>query len=66
MDVLTLLFRLPLVPLRGVIRIGELLRDEVDQQMHDPDIQLELTGPWPPYSFTGTDDDPASLTRNTP
>jgi hypothetical protein len=32
-----------------------------------PDIRLELTGPWPPYSFTGTDDgDPAGLTGNAP
>jgi cytochrome c-type biogenesis protein CcmH/NrfG len=44
MDVLTLLFRLPLLPLKGVIRIGELVRDEVDQQMRDPALvrrQLE-------------------------
>jgi cytochrome c-type biogenesis protein CcmH/NrfG len=46
MDVLTLLFRLPLVPLQGVIRIGELVRDEVDQQLRDPALvrrQLEET-----------------------
>jgi cytochrome c-type biogenesis protein CcmH/NrfG len=46
MDMLTLLFRLPLVPLHGVIRIGELIRDEVDQQLRDPALvrrQLEET-----------------------
>jgi len=43
-NLLTLPFRLPLLPLHGVIRIGEIVRDEVEQQLHDPALvrrQLE-------------------------
>lgn len=36
MNPLTLLFRLPLMPLQGVIRLGEILRDQAEQELHDP------------------------------
>ncbi len=36
MDLLTLLFRLPFLPVQGVIRLGELLQDEAERQLHDP------------------------------
>lgn len=36
MDLLTLLFRLPFLPVQGVIRLAELIRDQVDQQLYDP------------------------------
>jgi uncharacterized membrane protein len=36
MELLTLLLRLPFLPVQGVIRLGELLQDEAEQQLHDP------------------------------
>ena len=36
MGLLTLPFRLPLMPIRGFISIAELIRDETEQQLHDP------------------------------
>ena len=36
MDLLTLLFRLPFLPLRGLIGLGELIQDEAERQLHDP------------------------------
>jgi hypothetical protein len=36
MGLLTLPFRLPLLPLQGVIRLAELLQDEAERQLHDP------------------------------
>jgi hypothetical protein len=36
MDLLTLLFRLPFLPLRGFIRLGEIIQDEAERQLHDP------------------------------
>jgi uncharacterized membrane protein len=36
MELLTLLFRLPFLPVQGVIRLGELLQDEAEQQLRDP------------------------------
>jgi Gas vesicle protein G len=33
---LTLLFRLPFVPVRGVIAIGEIIREQAEREMHDP------------------------------
>ena len=30
------LFRLPLLPVRGVIKLGELIQEEVEQELHDP------------------------------
>ena len=38
MDVLTLLFRLPFLPVSGVIRLAEIIRDEADRQMYDPAV----------------------------
>jgi hypothetical protein len=36
MDLLTLLFRLPFLPVRGLIRLGELIQDEAERELHDP------------------------------
>jgi uncharacterized membrane protein len=36
MELLTLLFKLPFLPVQGVIRLGELLQDEAEQELHDP------------------------------
>lgn len=36
MNPLTLLFRLPLMPLQGLIRFAEVIRDEAERELHDP------------------------------
>ena len=36
MGLLTLPFRLPFLPVQGVIKLGELLQEEADRQLHDP------------------------------
>ncbi len=36
MDLLTLLFRWPVLPLRGLIRLAELMRDQAEQELYDP------------------------------
>ena len=36
MELLTLLFKLPLLPVQGVIKLGELIQDEAERQLHDP------------------------------
>jgi hypothetical protein len=36
MDLLALLFRLPFLPVQGVIRLGELIQEETERQVHDP------------------------------
>lgn len=36
MDPLTLLLRLPLLPVRGVIRLAEVIGDEAERQLRDP------------------------------
>lgn len=36
MDLLTLLFRLPFLPARALIRLGELLRDQAERELYDP------------------------------
>ncbi len=36
MDPLTLLLRLPVLPVSGVIRLAEIIRDEADRQFCDP------------------------------
>lgn len=36
MDPLTLLFRLPFVPIQGVIAIGEIIGEQAEQELHDP------------------------------
>lgn len=36
MGVLTLLFRLPLLPVQGVIQLGQLIGEQAEQELHDP------------------------------
>jgi hypothetical protein len=36
MSLLTLPFKLPLLPLRGVIKLGELIQDRAEEELHDP------------------------------
>jgi hypothetical protein len=36
MNPFTRLFRLPLMALRGVVQLGEVLHDHAEQQLHDP------------------------------
>ena len=36
MNLFTLLFRLPLMPLRGFVWLGETLRDEAERELYDP------------------------------
>lgn len=36
MELLTLLFRLPFLPVQGVIKLGELIQDETERQLYDP------------------------------
>jgi gas vesicle protein GvpG len=36
MNPFTLLFRLPLMTLRGVVQLGEVLHDHAEQQLRDP------------------------------
>ncbi len=36
MNPLTALFRLPLMPLRGVVRLGEVLHEQAEQELHSP------------------------------
>jgi uncharacterized membrane protein len=36
MELLTLLFKLPFLPVQGVIRLGELLQDQAEQELHNP------------------------------
>ncbi len=38
MDLLTLLFRLPFLPMKGFVRLGEIIRDEADRQLYDPAV----------------------------
>ncbi|MEU4313808.1 gas vesicle protein GvpG [Nocardia sp. NPDC024068] len=43
MGLLSSLFSLPLAPVRGVIWLGEVIQDQVDQELHDPaSIRREL------------------------
>ena len=43
MDLVTLPFRLPLLPLKGLIRLAELIQEEAESQYHDPaDVRHEL------------------------
>jgi hypothetical protein len=44
MDLLTLLLGLPLAPVRGLISIAEILREQAEQELYDPNVarrQLE-------------------------
>lgn len=36
MGPLTLLLRLPILPVQGVIRLAEVIGDEAERQLHDP------------------------------
>jgi ADP-ribose pyrophosphatase YjhB (NUDIX family) len=36
MNLLTLLFRLPLMPLRGFVQLGEILHDQAERELRDP------------------------------
>ena len=36
MELLTLLFRLPFLPVQGVIRLGELIEEQAEGEYHDP------------------------------
>ena len=36
MSLFTLPFKLPLLPLRGVVKLGELIQDRALQELHDP------------------------------
>lgn len=36
MNLLTLPFRLPLLPVQGLIKLAEIIRDEAEQEYHDP------------------------------
>jgi hypothetical protein len=36
MGLLTLLFRLPVLPVQGFVRLAELLQAEAERQLHDP------------------------------
>ena len=36
MDLLTLLFRLPLMPLRGFVQLGEILHEQAERELRDP------------------------------
>jgi hypothetical protein len=36
MDLFTLLFRLPLMPLRGFIQLAEILHDQAERELRDP------------------------------
>jgi hypothetical protein len=43
MNPLTLLFRLPLLPLQGVIRLAQLIQEDVEREMADPSkVRREL------------------------
>jgi hypothetical protein len=36
MDLLTLPFRLPFLPLRGFIRLGEIIQEQAERELRDP------------------------------
>lgn len=36
MDLLTLLFRLPILPVQGFIRLARIIQAEAEAEMHDP------------------------------
>jgi hypothetical protein len=42
-DLLTLLFRLPFLPLRGAIKIAQLVQEEAERELYNPaSVQREL------------------------
>lgn len=45
MGLLTLPFRLPLMPLRALIRLGEIIQDQAERELHDPvSVRRQLEG----------------------
>ncbi|HET9080264.1 MAG TPA: gas vesicle protein GvpG [Trebonia sp.] len=36
MELLTLLLKLPFLPVQGVIKLGELIQEEAERQLYDP------------------------------
>ena len=43
MELLTLLFRLPFLPVQGVIRLGELIEEQAERELYDPSrVRREL------------------------
>ncbi|TDD09383.1 gas vesicle protein G [Nonomuraea deserti] len=38
MGLISSLFTWPLAPMRGVIRLGELIQEQVDRELHDPAV----------------------------
>lgn len=43
MGLLTLPLKLPFLPLQGVINLGEIIQEQVDQELHDPgEVRREL------------------------
>ncbi|MCA2225699.1 gas vesicle protein GvpG [Nonomuraea aurantiaca] len=38
MGLISLIFGLPLAPVKGVIRLGELIQEQVERQTHDPAV----------------------------
>ena len=36
MELLTLIFRLPFLPVQGVIRLAELIQEQAEQELYDP------------------------------
>jgi hypothetical protein len=43
MDPLTLLFRLPLLPLRGLIRLAEIIDEQAERELYNPaSVQRQL------------------------
>jgi hypothetical protein len=43
MDLLTLLFRLPFLPIRGLVQLGEIIREQAERELHDPaSVRREL------------------------
>lgn len=43
MGLLTLVFRLPFLPVQGVIRLGELIEEQAERELYDPSrVRREL------------------------
>jgi cytochrome c-type biogenesis protein CcmH/NrfG len=38
MGLFSILFTWPLAPVRGVVRLGELIQDEVERELYDPAV----------------------------
>ncbi|MDR0345704.1 MAG: gas vesicle protein G [Nocardiopsaceae bacterium] len=43
MDPVTLLFRLPLLPLQGLVKIGQIIQEQAEDELYNPaSVQREL------------------------